>query len=56
MTASFISYVEKYGGDRQATFNTILRRIRFARWIKKATDTHSEYVIIYSFTTAAMVI
>jgi hypothetical protein len=28
--------------------NTI-RSMRFARWILKATDTHSEYVILIAF-------
>jgi len=26
-----------------------LRRMRFACWITKATDTHSEYVILIAF-------
>jgi len=30
-------------------------RMRIACWIPKATDTHSEYVILYRFSTAAMV-
>jgi len=25
------------------------KRMRFARWITKATDTHSEYVILIAF-------
>jgi hypothetical protein len=32
--------------DRQATDDNIIRRMRFACWITKATDTHSEYVIL----------
>ena len=38
--------VEKYGTARQATDDNIIRRMRFARWITKATDTHSEYAVI----------
>jgi hypothetical protein len=40
--------VEKYGKARQATDNKIWR-IRIACWITKATDTHSEYVILIAF-------
>jgi hypothetical protein len=38
--------VEKYGTVRQATNDNIIRRMRFACWITKATDTQSEYVIL----------
>jgi hypothetical protein len=41
--------VEKYGTDRQATDDNIIRRMRFACWITKATDTHSQYVILIAF-------
>jgi hypothetical protein len=41
--------VEKYGRAGQATEHTIIRRMRFAYWITKATDTHSEYVIRIAF-------
>jgi hypothetical protein len=37
--------VEKYCRARQATDDSIIRRMRFACWITKATDTHSEYLI-----------
>jgi hypothetical protein len=30
---------------RQATDDNIIRRVRFACWITKATDTHSVYVM-----------
>jgi hypothetical protein len=33
--------VEKYGRARQAIDGNIIRRMRFAWWITKATDTHS---------------
>jgi hypothetical protein len=41
--------VEKYGRARQATDDNIIRRMRFACWITKATDTHSQYVILIFF-------
>jgi hypothetical protein len=41
--------VEKYGTARQATGDNIIRRMRFACWITKATDTHSEYVVFTAF-------
>jgi hypothetical protein len=41
--------VEKYGRARQTTDDNIIRRMRFAYWITKATDTHSEYVILIVF-------
>jgi hypothetical protein len=41
--------VAKYCTARQATDDNIIRRMRFACWITKATDTHSEYVILIAF-------
>jgi hypothetical protein len=41
--------VEKYGTARQATDDNIIRRMRFACWITKATGTHSGYVILIAF-------
>jgi hypothetical protein len=41
--------VEKYGKAGQATDDNIIRRMRFACWITKATETHSEYVILTAF-------
>jgi hypothetical protein len=41
--------VRKYGTARQATDYNITQRMRFACWITKATDTHSEYVILIAF-------
>jgi hypothetical protein len=41
--------VEKYGRAKQATDDNIIRRMRFACWITKDTDTHSEYVILIAF-------
>ena len=42
--------MEKHGPARQATDDNIIRRVRFACWITKATDIHSEYVILIAFT------
>jgi hypothetical protein len=41
--------VEKYVTARQATDDNIIRRMRFACRITKATDTHLEYVILIAF-------
>jgi hypothetical protein len=38
--------VERYGTIRQATDGNIIQRMRFACWMSKATDTHSEHVIL----------
>ena len=37
---------KKYDSGRQATDDNITRRMRFACWITKATDTHPERVIL----------
>jgi hypothetical protein len=39
--------VEKYGKSGQSTDDNIIRRMRLACRITKATDTHSEYVILF---------
>jgi hypothetical protein len=39
----------KYGTVRQATDGNVIRRVRVARSVTKATDTHSEYVILITF-------
>jgi hypothetical protein len=41
--------VEKYGSVRQAIGDNITQRMRFASTITKATDTHSQYVILIVF-------
>ena len=41
--------VEKYCRTRQATDDIITWLMSFACWITKATDTHSEYVILIAF-------
>jgi hypothetical protein len=43
--------VETYGRSGQATEDNVIRRMRFACWVTKATDTQSEYIIL----TATMV-
>jgi hypothetical protein len=40
---------KKNGRARQATDDNITWRMRIACWITKATDTHSEYVILIAF-------
>ena len=45
----FWGNVEKYGRARQATYDNIIQCMRFACWITRATDTHSEYVILLAF-------
>jgi hypothetical protein len=47
--------MEKYGTARQATDGNIIWRMRFACCIIKATDTHSECVILNCFSTVKMV-
>jgi hypothetical protein len=39
--------VEKFCRAVQATDDNITRRVRFACWITKATNTCSEYVILF---------
>ena len=38
-----------HGRARQVTDGNVIRRTRFAFWITKVTDTHSEYVILAAF-------
>jgi hypothetical protein len=45
----FRDYVEEYGRARQDTDENVIQRMRPLYWITKATDTHSEYVILLSF-------
>ena len=48
-------FLEKYGTARRARYDSIILRMRFAYWMTKATDTHSEYVIFIAFSTAKLV-
>jgi hypothetical protein len=41
-------YVEKVAKFGQAT-DDIIRPMRFARWITKATDTRPDYVLLIAF-------
>jgi ribosomal protein L19 len=41
--------VRKYGTIRQATDGISTQRTRFACWITKAADKHSEYVTVIAF-------
>jgi hypothetical protein len=47
--------VEKCGRTEQATEDNMVRRMRIACWIPKATNTHSEYVILFFFFAATVV-
>ena len=40
---------KKYSRARQVTDINITRRMRFACWVTKTIDTHSDYVIITVF-------
>jgi hypothetical protein len=42
--------VEKYCTAGQATDDNIIRRMRFACWMAKAKNTHTEYVILIVVT------
>jgi hypothetical protein len=46
---------KKYGTAGQATDDNIIQRMRFACWITKAADTHSELVTITYRISAAKV-
>jgi hypothetical protein len=48
--------MEKYGSAEQATDASIIRSIRIARWITKAADTSSEYVILLLFHELASIL
>jgi len=37
---------EKYGRVRHATYDNVIRCMRYACWISKAKDTHSEHIIL----------
>ena len=41
--------LEKYCGAGEATDDSIMRRMRIACWIPKATNAHSQYVILPDF-------
>ena len=41
--------MKEYGRAGEAARDNIIRRMGFACWITKVTDTHSEYVILVAF-------
>jgi len=41
--------VEKHGAAGQTTDGNIMWRVRIVCWVTKATDTHTEYVILIAF-------
>ena len=46
--------MEKYGRARQATNDNIILRMRIVCVITKATDAHSEYVVLIAFPRQQM--
>ena len=40
---------KKYGRAGQATDDNIIQRMRFACWVTRPTDTHSEYAIFIAY-------
>jgi len=40
---------KNYGRDRQVIDDKTIRRMRIACWVTKATNTHSEYIILTVF-------
>ena len=41
--------MEKYGTAGHATYDNIIRSMRFACWVTKATNRHAQYVILIAF-------
>jgi hypothetical protein len=41
--------VGKCGATRPTTDDSIIKRMRFACWIIKVSDTHSEYALLIAF-------
>jgi hypothetical protein len=46
---------ENMGTDGQATDDNMIRRMRIACWVTKATDTRPQYWYAYCFSTTTMV-
>jgi hypothetical protein len=46
--------VEKYGKAGEAKDDNIVRNMRIACWIPKATNAHSEYVMLIASTPKKM--
>jgi hypothetical protein len=47
---SFMSNVKKYATAGKSTDYNIMQRIRIVCWLNKATNIHSEYVILITFS------
>ena len=47
--------MDKYVTDGQVTEDYIIRRMLIACWMTKATDTHSECVLLTAVSSAVMV-
>ena len=47
--------VQKYSRAGQAADDNIIGRMHFESWVTKAADTHSEYVILFAFSTITLV-
>jgi len=45
----FLGNVEKYGRAGQTTGGSVVGCMHIACWMTRATDTHSEYVILIAF-------
>jgi hypothetical protein len=45
----FVMQWENYGRVGQDTDGNVIWRMRFACWINKAANTHSEYLILIDF-------
>jgi len=50
LSLNCVHNLEKCCRARQATDDTIIRRMSFACWITKATNIHLEYVILSAFS------
>ena len=54
-TARKCGLARKCGTARKATDDNIIRRMRIGCWVTKATNTHSEFVMLTAFFTTTMV-
>ena len=52
---SLLDNVEKYGWARQVTDDNTIQHMHLSCWITKATNIHSEYVILLVFPSATVV-
>jgi hypothetical protein len=42
--------MEKYGRARYATDDNVILHMHFACWVTKATNTHSQHLILIAFS------